>query len=323
MRHGTGQPGMKIKNEDYHIRDYRPGDEQAIVGLFDQVFGKRLTENQWRWKYVADGSIPPLRLAFDASGRLAGHAGAIPLRGWRRGRPLPFFQICDVMVHPDARGGLGDRNLFARLVRGLLGGVAERWPDAFAYGFPGQRPYRLGERTRVYGEVERARVVHRPARRNLLPLLGVRALDWNDARLNGLWMRLAPGFRLALIRDGDYLRWRYAANPFHAYRLLGLYWGTRLFGWAVVRSDHERLLIVDLLAPRRWLRLALAALDRIAASEGVGEVDIWLPGGWREAAGKRVESTEVVVTNMVWGLQIPTADVRDELYYTMGDLDIF
>lgn len=312
-----------MKYQDYHIRDYRLGDEEAIVGLFSQVFDKPLTEDQWRWKYAADGPIPPLRLAFDTSGRLVGHAGAIPLRGWRRGRPLPFFQVCDVMVHPEARGGLGDQNLFVRLVRELLVGLAERWPNAFAYGFPGLRPHRLGERARVYGEVERACAVRRPARHSLLSLLSVRPLDWGDARLNDLWLRLALGLPLTLVRDSNYLRWRYATNPFHTYQLLGLCLGTRLLGWVVIRSDDERLLIVDLLLHRRWLRLALVTLDRIAASGGIGEVLIWLPGSWREVAEKWIEPTEVVVANMVWGLQIPTAEVREDLYYTMGDLDIF
>ena len=314
---------MKIINEDYHIRAYRSGDEEAIVELFAQVFGKRLTTDQWRWKYTAGGPIPPVRLAFDASGCLVGHAGAIPLRGWRQGRPLPFFQICDVMVHPSARGWLGDQNLFTRLARELLIGLAERWPNALAYGFPGRRPYRLGEYARVYEEVEQACAVHRPVHHGWLPFPGVRALDWDDRRLDSLWPRLAPGFAMALVRDHDYLRWRYAVNPFHSYQLLGLYFGRLLLGWVVVRRDGGRLLVVDLLLHRRWLRLALAALARTAAMEGASEVVIWLPRGWREAAGKLAEPTEVVLANMIWALRITTTEVRGDLYYTMGDLDIF
>lgn len=312
------------KDEIYHTRDYRPGDETAIAALFGTVFGQPLTESQWRWKYTGTGMASPLaRLAFDHTGRLVGHAGAIPLRGWRQGHPLPFFQICDVMVHPDARGQLGRRNLFTVLARELLSRLAERWPEALADGFPGRRPFRLGEYARVYGQVEPVSALYRPSRRGLFPWLYTRPLAWNDPRLDRLWARLASGFALALVRDRDYLRWRYATHPFRVYQLLGIYLAGRLLGWAVVQRNNHHLRIIDLLASRRWLKPALAALDRTAAAAGAAEVEIWLPHGWRETLDGRQKLTEVVVANMIWRLPIPTDEVREALYYTMGDLDIF
>lgn len=314
---------MKVADQNPSIRDYQPGDEEAIVGLFTTVFGQRMTEAQWRWKYTGAGALPPSKLAFDAAGCLVGYAGAIPLRGWRRGQPWPFFQICDVMVHPEARGPLGERNLFTRLLRELLTGLAARWPEVFAYGFPGQRPFRLGEYVRVYGEVERACAMEWPVGRGFRLRLSTRPLDWVDDRLDGLWAQQAPHHALALIRDREYLRWRYAAHPTHVYQLLGLFLGPRLLGWAVTHRGEGRLRIVDLLIHRRWLRLALTALEQVAAAEGADKVEIWLPRGWREAAGHCLMSTEVVVANMTWALPIPTDEVRETLYYTMGDLDIF
>ena len=312
-------------HKEYHIRPYQPGDEIVIAALFGVVFGHSLTDSQWRWKYTGTGlaSTPPVRLAFDSAGRLVGHAGALSLRGWRRGQPLPFFQICDVMVHPDARGRLGGQNLFTRLARELLGGLAERWPDAFAYGFPGRRPFRLGEYGRVYGRVEQATIIHRAARRGGFPLLYARPLAWDDARLEGLWARLAAGFALAVIRDRDYLHWRYATHPSRRYDLFGLHLAGQLQGWAVTQRNEERLQVVDLLVARRWLKPALAALDRAAFASGAKTVELWLPRGWREAGNGQQELTEVIVTNMIWRLPVSTREVISDLYYTMGDLDIF
>lgn len=313
-----------MNQRDYLIRTYRPGDEAVIIELFGLVFGQPLSEAQWRWKYTDAGSAtPPVKLAFDPAGRLVGHAGAISLRGWRKNRLLSFFQICDVMVHPAARGQLGGRNLFTRLARELLGDLAQRWPDAFAYGFPGQRPFRLGEYARVYGRVEQAAAIRRPARRGGLPLLYPQPLAWDDTRLDGLWSRQALNFALALVRDQAYLRWRYATHPVHGYDLHGLHLAGRLLGWAVTRRDNNRLLVVDLLLSRRWLQPALAALDRVAWAASFAEWEMWLPRGWREASGGQQELTEVVVANMVWRLPIPTTEVQEALYYTMGDLDIF
>lgn len=312
-----------MAQQDALIRDYQSGDEIAIAGLFATVFGQPITVEQWRWKYTGLGTSPPSKLAFDANGCLVGHAGAIALRGWRQGRPWPFFQVCDVMVHPAVRGQLGGRNLFTRLARELLAGLAMRWPEAFAYGFPGQRPFRLGEYAQVYGEVERAWAIEHPVQSGPRLRLSARPLDWADERLNGLWARRAHDHGLALIRDRGYLQWRYATHPVHVYQLSGLFLGPRLLGWTVTRRSETRLLVVDLLINQRWLKLALAALERVAALNNAGIVEIWLPQGWRERAGQPLMPTEVVVANMTWELPIPTAEVRETLYYTMGDLDIF
>ncbi|MCB1776664.1 MAG: GNAT family N-acetyltransferase [Candidatus Competibacteraceae bacterium] len=311
-------------HSDYQTRDYRPGDETAITELFSIVFGRCLPETHWRWKYTGSGLTSPLaRLAFDRDGRLVGHAGAIALRGWREGRPLPFFQICDVMVHPAARGQLGQRNLFTRLARELLEEIAQRWPEAFAYGFPGQRPFRLGAYAGVYEAVEQTVCWSRPVGKRWLPLPGTRALDWNDDWLDAFWTEQASALPLALVRDRAYLNWRYACHPHRCYQLLGLQLARRRFGWAVVQPVENRLRVVDMLVARRWLKLALRALDRVAGASGMQTVEIWLPSGWRETVDGTLAPTEVVTTNMVWRLPLDTATVRKTLYYTMGDLDIF
>jgi len=315
----------ELKDKIYYTRDYHSGDETAIIALFGAVFGQVLTEAQWRWKYAGPGLTSPIaRLAFNAAGQLVGHAGAIPLRGWRQGQALPFLQICDVMVDPIARGQLGRHNLFTQLVRELLEGLAERWPTAFAYGFPGRRPFRLGEYARVYGAVERAPRLYRPIQKASWSWLRARPLDWNEPRLDGLWTRLAPGLPLALVRDRAYLRWRYANHPFRSYALFGLsmQWGG-LVGWAVIQHEENDLRIVDMLIARHRLKPALAALDRLAMNSGCHALEIWLPPRWRDAIPSPVEPTEVVVANMIWRLPISTEEVQKELYYTMGDLDIF
>ncbi|MEE4376573.1 MAG: GNAT family N-acetyltransferase [Candidatus Competibacteraceae bacterium] len=306
------------------IRAYQTGDEQVVIALFEQVFNQIITPAQWQWKYKGTGTAGVhSQLVFDAENRLLGHAGAIPLRGYLQGKPIPFFQICDVMVHPTARGHLGPRNLFTTLLRRLLGVIASKHPEAFCYGFPGRRPFLLGERVRVYDKIEFAVELTRQPRLLTFPLLRVRRLDWSNPALDQLWARLLPWNALLLARDGAYLRWRYAQNPVHRYTLLGFFGLGRLLGWAVTRRSDERLLIVDLLCKRSWLGLILRALDQVAATTGAQTVHIWLPEDWRAGGSGDQHVTEVVVSNMLGQLPLATSLVKDSLYYTMGDLDIF
>lgn len=308
----------------YSIRPYQSGDEALIAALFALVFGQNLPLTAWRWKYT--GSLqgtPHALVATDAQGAVVAHAGAVALRGWYQGQEVPFFQICDVMVHPQQRGHWGTRNIFTTLLRELLDRLAAQYPQAFCYGFPGRRPFLLGERAQVYGRLERAVETTLLPTGRRLPLLRVISMAWDDPCLDRLWQRLAPHSALLLIRDRRYVRWRYADHPLHHYELLGLSLGGYTLGWVVTRRDGTRWLIVDLLLPRRWLRPALAALRRAAGGRGLETLSLWLPPGWREQAGGQQQETEVVTTQMIRHAAFDPAQVRTALYYTMGDLDIF
>lgn len=308
-------------------RAYQAGDEAAIIQLFSMVFGEILTEEQWRWKYTANGGCEPLaRLAFDGNNQLVGHAGAILLQGWRHGKPLPILQICDVMVQPAARGQLGGRNVFTRLARELLESIAERWPSAIAYGFPGLRPFRLGEYVKVYAALETAHSLQLPGltTKRVPSLINTRYLAWDEQRLDSIWDKLAPRhLGLAVRRDAAYLYWRYATHPQHHYRLLGFHVCGHFLGWAVLRIREQRLLVVDILLAPRWLNAALLALQRLAGVAGLNMLEIWLPEQQLQRLHGVINTTPVIVTHMVWRATLPTATVARELYYTMGDLDIF
>jgi len=305
------------------IRKYLPGDEEGITSLFREVFRKDMDVGQWRWKYLSTQHRPYSKIAQDDTGRIIGHAGAIRLRGILEGRPIPFFQIVDVMVHPEYRGYMGRRNLFGSIMRGLFEEIARDFDTVLCYGFPGRRPYILGERMGIYEAVEEAvEIIIRPQKR-WAPMIGLRQVDWGDGRLEDLWKTIQGEYRLSLIRDSHYLQWRYASNPFFSYRLLGLFILGRLKGWFVIRQEGKKVLIIDLLVKRKHLGGALRAISNYFASEEGTSIHLWLPRGWRaclDAHGE--ERTGVIVTNMIWQLPLKTSLLRERLYYTMGDTDI-
>jgi len=307
------------------IRDYQVGDEAAIVGLFQEVFGAEMTEAQWHWKYRGASPLVPLsKVAEDGNGAIIGHAGAVALRGRYQGHELPFYQICDVMVRRGARGHLGARNLFTLLLRGLLENLGNRHPEVFAYGFPGARPFLLGERAGVYDQIEHVRKLVWRAGARGHSWLNVSPLSWDDSALGRIWETWADAESgLHLIRDAAYLSWRYRDNPFRHYELLGIRALGRVLGWAVVSRHQAKRQIVDLLVPRRLRLAALRAVSRWSARDGGETLELWLPTAWRQNLPANPEPSLFVATNMVWHLPLTTDLVRSHLYYTMGDVDIF
>ncbi len=311
--------------EPFIIRNYQKGDEEGITSLFKEVFGNEFSIEQWRWKYFIPGNGKIYsKMAEDAAGEIIGHAGAIPLRGVFQNRSIQFFQIADVMVHPEARGFLGRKSVFDSLMKTMFEDIREEFHDVFCYGFPGIRPYILGDRIKVYERIEQAVVNAKRLSRSLFNPYRVRMVAWDDDKLDDLWAGLSADRPLSLIRDKSYLNWRYTTNPFFSYQLLGFFLLGKLNGWAVIRDSGDEVFVVDLLIERKRCRSVLNALQNYLIPKRKKTICIWLPENWRkELNGYSTSKTEVVVTNMIWKLPFKTSDVNDNFYYTMGDVDIF
>jgi hypothetical protein len=315
-----------MKNsENYIIRDYKKGDEREITSLFHDVFGKEMTIEQWNWKYAIPGRGRIYsKVVEDSFKKIIGHAGAIPLRGIFKNKPIQFFQIVDVMVHPKARGFLGKKNVFNRLMRILFEDIRKKFFYVFCYGFPGTRPYILGERVGVYERIEQAVKIIKQMSRSLINPYSVKILGWDDDRLDGLWARLSKEFSLSLIRDKSYLNWRYATNPFFSYQLFGFFLLGNLKGWVVIRDLKDEVLVIDLFTESKRYISILKALENYLIAQGKKTIHLWLPEKRRKyIKGYSIKETPIVVTNMVWKLPIKTSIVKENFYYTMGDADIF
>ena len=311
--------------EPFIIRAYRKGDEEKTITLFREVFGKEFTVDQWKWKYAVPGAGKIYsKIAEDASHAIIGFAGAVPLRGSYGGKPLQFFQIADVMVHKKARGFLGKKNVFEIMIKELFEDIGKEFPDVFCYGFPGQRPFLLGKRVGAYDEIETAvDYIIKPGI-SLFNPFRIRNMPWDDGRLDSLWSSLSSGMSLSLIRDKSFLNWRYASNPLHTYQLIGVYLSGDMKGWLVLKEKGEEVLVVDMLIDGNLLDNALKALRKQTPGFKKKVFRLWLPPSLRGTVkGFSREKTPVVVTNMVWKLPLATDLVRENLYYTMGDADIF
>jgi hypothetical protein len=309
----------------YIIRDYKTGDEQEITALFGKVFGKEMSIEQWKWKYLipGNGSIYS-KVAEDSSGKIIGHAGAVPLKGVFHKQAMPFFQGVDVMVHSKDRGGFSARNLFVGMMKLLSEELNSAFSPVILYGFPGKRPFIIGERFGVYEKIAHIIDISKHLRRSLFNPYQVRVLDWNDAGLDGLWQELSENFILSVIRDRKYLHWRYGINPFFSYSLLGFFFLGKLKGWAVIRKSENEILAVDLLTNPGSCSGVLRALGNFLLSRGENNVRFWLPVSWRKYfRNYKLRETAIIASNAVWNLPIKTSTVRDNLYYNMGDTDIF
>ena len=123
------------------LRPYAPGDEVAILRLFERSFGKPLSEAFWRWRFMDDPHGGPLiELAWDGH-ILAGHYAVSPMTVAIEGERCLASLSMTTMTDPDYRG------------QGLFGQLATRL-------------YAAADRARARGRV---RVPERPVPPRLHP----------------------------------------------------------------------------------------------------------------------------------------------------------
>jgi len=312
------------------IKSLADAQVDEACALFAQVFAVQVTPDAWRWKYAAEGLLGSINLvAYDTAGALIGHAGAVVLAGVDAGQPQAMVQICDVMVVAHRRGGAGEDAVYPALMRALREAINARFPCAYAYGFPGKRPFLLGERLGFYRrayDITQAAVPLQGVRKTFFgwPFWRLHAEAWNTLpqkanRLNRLWLREAESVGSpAVVRDAAYLRWRYAQHPTRRYTLLVLRRAWREMAWWVVAAEGEGLRVVDALGHEARSLRALDLLGNWAAQQGFARLLCWHP-----ELGAAEVATDTGIVAMQFALALDEVEPLRSPRFMPGDLDVF
>lgn len=224
--------------------------------LFANVFGHTTQAEHWHWKYQLGPRLASYNfVARDLHGRMVGHVGASVFPGHSQGRSLPMAQVSDVMVQADARSAFGqDQGVYPQLMKVLQKALHSRFPQVFAYGFVGIRPYKLGHRMGLYRQRQECRIGRMSQPESALELrngfMKVQPVGWSDALASGLFEKSTAQTRAQIDspmveRNSAYMRWRYQQHPVNTYQLwiVRQWWQDK--GWLVTRQlpSGEHMLI--------------------------------------------------------------------------------
>ena len=298
------------------IRPAVAADVPALCDLFEEVFRERRPPEVWTWKYF-ENPRGVTSMVCEAGGRLVSHCGGAPVRFRDYGAEFVALQSVDFMSSPTYPGGIGRGGIFVRTAERFFSAYCGPSKVPLVYGFPGERHRLLGEKLLGYRPVERV------AELRLQPRGQGRAIEPLTSRDLPLFGR-AP-IDLGALRDPVYLRWRYLDHPLWKYGKVSVR-GTFGLGTqiaALVRSDADRLYVMEVGG-----RFSRAAVEDLAdALSNVGrEVVLWGSPGHPVNAlfaegGFQVELRDHWI-EMRWFTQrqLPRTG---ELYYTLGDYDVY
>lgn len=349
------------------IRPYKPGDEEGIVKLFNICFSESRDISEWTWRYQCNPAGRPAIVVADVDGEIVGHCSYQPARFLVDGAVKVGAQHCELMVRPDYRAGQGQ----GRLSYGLLQTLR---PMAFELGhqFVFFTPNRLSVALANSLLIGTAKVqpipqmvkplnpfylIRRPPGKGLLRMsrrlfgstllarrpTGIKGAATFNEGFDRFWGSVKGCYRMIMIRDSQYLVWRFMSpvsegerglrlDPYRLYVKEGQ---VGLEGYVVVRVREEggwRVgYLVDILArPQDTSTLKLLSKAAVAdcRENRADVIRCWMPGSFPARRVLRLLGFLPRPLDLGWRARAVTPEGRPDApidatawYFTLGDCD--
>lgn len=337
-------PQMRVDTAArFTTRAFRDGDEEAILDLFTRSFPHApRSRASFDWKYRRNPfGTGHISLTFDEQGSLVGHYAGYPLPFVDRGAPFLVHHIGDTMTSPAVRHvGRGPTSILGRTASHFYAEFCEG-KVAFNFGFNVANIQKFSMRFLRSDRAEPVPYRVRDLRRDPMRSLS-RAERWArgfrlervrsvGAEWDEFFERVAPDFEFLVRRDSSYVRWRYLECPDTEYTVIAVRQWNRLAGWSVFRVRDGVLLWVDALFDYRVHAAPEVILRHVAPELGVEKVAGWFPARprWFDRLLEGIqfvpepEPQDLSLMCVPFVLPSATERMRQALYYTMGDSDLF
>jgi hypothetical protein len=274
-----------IDTEGYILRRYKDGDEVKINKLFNEIFNKNRSMEEWSWKFRKNPFHDiNLTVVAEYQGEIIGQYPLLPLLFKYDKTVLKCTTAIDNFIHPSFRGGMKG---VQRKMYEYHEEICRKEGMSFGFGFPNREHYIFGKRVLKYRDLGQIRVFFRRLNWNLavkrrfpwipnsllkviqfISGLGFKLLihskgrnnpkgiricedDSFDERFDAFWDRVKEKYKIIGVRNQEYLNWR-CRKPGADYEVIIAEKGKELNGYIVIEVRREtgevKGHIVDLLA---------------------------------------------------------------------------
>ena len=225
------------------IRPYKPGDEEGFQKLDRLVevhsWNRRNLDN-WNWRFKgANPAGPPLMIYAENDGEIIGHFAAIPMNYRFNGENIIGSHSAAMVIHPDWQNKGLIKFVADKLIKDL---VKQKIP--FTYGYPNDNAYDLHINILNYEDVASQRLFIKKIDKKTKKELNNNTLVWKkierfDKDFDNFWDIAKDDYKAIVIRDSDFLNWRYLDRPDANYQAYGVYSDNVLKGYCVLKIYQD------------------------------------------------------------------------------------
>lgn len=215
------------------IRNYQEGDEKHILPLFERVFGRPMSLENWRWRFIDNPAGQKLiKLMWDED-KLVGHYAVSPIIVSIAEQSHPSVHSLATMTHPE----YGGRGIFKKLAAELYSFLENEYRSKAVWGFPNTNSH--------YGFIKYLQwqdigVIHTLAINpvhldkvisSYSPSI-ITGFEDRDERFINNNLDLS---KVHVKKNLAYLNWRYIKKPGNNYKIVRVFDREKYIGLAVVK----------------------------------------------------------------------------------------
>jgi GNAT superfamily N-acetyltransferase len=229
--------------QKWTIKSYSEGDEERIFELWKAVNPLKPHVREqwlrwWHWKYRNNPAGNGKIWIVDYNDKIVAHNAIIPVVIKIGAEVVTGFQAADAMTHPDyRRQGIFralDEETWRRVERGGMY-IGYAFPGEFSYRATIKSPKWFAAATRrmmfkplnwentlrfkisnrflvrslAIGGNLMSRLLYRARKGTVVEGLKLTQVSRFDERINEFWAQVSSRYQLMVVRDKDYLNWRY------------------------------------------------------------------------------------------------------------------
>jgi len=269
----------------WSIRPYKEGDEEGIFELWKAVYPAMKYDQEkwmrwWQWMYKENPVGPGRIWMAEDDNKIVAHHPLVFIMLKVGNRIMKASYSIDRMTHPDYR----HQGIASKVQRQVLD-EAERQGVCISLGTPNEASHAVDMKT-GYFDIARKQIVCKPlnwgnaiklrssnrllsefgaiggsildkifCRRKRAPViegLTISRVQFFDERINEFCAKVSNQYEIMVVRNKEYLNWRYVAVPDVSYSIYIAEKGNQIYGYLVLRcmqQEHAKAgVIFDILA---------------------------------------------------------------------------
>lgn len=215
------------------IENYKDGDEVHILPLFNQVFGRPMSNEHWNWRFKDNPAGQTLiKLMWD-HGTLVGQYAVSPIKVIVNGESVLTAHSLSTMTHPDYTG----RGIFKKLSTSLYNYLENDLGSQAVWGYPNTNSHYgfinslgwkdMGVLHTMSIDTSLVKEIHGDIRFDIIPELGLVDCEFIKTSLE---MQ-----NVYVERSLEYMNWRFVKKPGNNYRILRLFIDDDYIGLAITK----------------------------------------------------------------------------------------